>query len=271
MNKDILNTDVPTNNQVVTFVSASDNWQALDAQGAGEANTSSNSGAGDGWALAKVAVDLPFKSFIGELNKIVLTANAADITATLGTDVVILTGAQTMTDKTLTAPIFTTPALGTPASGVLTNCTGLPTAGLANFQLIIKSSDETINSDSTLSDDSELTATLAANKRYAFFSVIFVITDATPDFKYGYTVPASTTNQKGASVWRGSGGLQAANPVTTSQAMTASGTSETQLPINGYVITGASAGTLDFQWAQDTSDAANTTVKAGSFILVWEV
>jgi len=30
----------------------------------GEANTSSNSGAGDGWALAKSGVDLPFKSLI---------------------------------------------------------------------------------------------------------------------------------------------------------------------------------------------------------------
>ena len=32
---------------------------------------------------------------------------------------------------TLTSPVLTTPALGTPASGVLTNCTGLPQAGLA--------------------------------------------------------------------------------------------------------------------------------------------
>ena len=33
---------------------------------------------------------------------------------------------DTLTNKTLTAPILTTPALGTPASGVLSNCTGLP-------------------------------------------------------------------------------------------------------------------------------------------------
>lgn len=33
---------------------------------------------------------------------------------------------DTLTNKTLTAPILTTPAIGTPASGVLTNCTGLP-------------------------------------------------------------------------------------------------------------------------------------------------
>ena len=37
---------------------------------------------------------------------------------------------DTLTNKTLTAPTLTTPALGTPTSGVLTNCTGLPFAGL---------------------------------------------------------------------------------------------------------------------------------------------
>jgi hypothetical protein len=35
------------------------------------------------------------------------------------------------TSPTLASPTFTTPALGTPASGVLTNCTGLPQAGLS--------------------------------------------------------------------------------------------------------------------------------------------
>jgi hypothetical protein len=35
------------------------------------------------------------------------------------------------TNQTLTSPTMTSPALGTPASGVLTNCTGLPQAGLA--------------------------------------------------------------------------------------------------------------------------------------------
>ena len=39
--------------------------------------------------------------------------------------------AETLTNKTLTAPTLTTPALGTPASGVLTNCTALPAAQVA--------------------------------------------------------------------------------------------------------------------------------------------
>jgi len=50
-----------------------------------------------------------------------ITANADDIA--IDSTVATLTGSQTLTNKTLTAP-----ALGTPASGVLTNCTGLPAA-----------------------------------------------------------------------------------------------------------------------------------------------
>ena len=45
---------------------------------------------------------------------------------------VITDATQTLTNKTLTSPTLTAPVLGTPASGALTNCTGLPTAGIVN-------------------------------------------------------------------------------------------------------------------------------------------
>jgi len=40
---------------------------------------------------------------------------------------------DTLTNKTLTAPTLTAPALGTPASGVLTNCTGFQVSNLTGF------------------------------------------------------------------------------------------------------------------------------------------
>lgn len=47
-----------------------------------------------------------------------------------GVNVVTVSSTDTLTNKTLTSPTLTTPVLGTPSSGTLTNCTGLPIAGL---------------------------------------------------------------------------------------------------------------------------------------------
>lgn len=66
----------------------------------------------------------------------ILTVGTGDLRVTNNftnaASVVTVGGAQTLTNKTLTSPTLTTPALGTPASGVLTNCTGLPTILAAN-------------------------------------------------------------------------------------------------------------------------------------------
>ena len=49
----------------------------------------------------------------------------------ISTSAITGTGANVLgTSPTITSPTLVTPALGTPASGVLTNCTGLPQAGL---------------------------------------------------------------------------------------------------------------------------------------------
>jgi hypothetical protein len=57
-------------------------------------------------------------------------------TAAMINNLVSLDATQTLTNKTLTSPTLTTPALGTPASGTLTNCTGLPAAGVTGTALV---------------------------------------------------------------------------------------------------------------------------------------
>jgi len=47
-------------------------------------------------------------------------------------DFATLAGTETLTNKTLASPTLTTPTLGTPSSGTLTNCTGLPLAGVVD-------------------------------------------------------------------------------------------------------------------------------------------
>lgn len=73
--------DPDTNNKRATLVSL---------PSSGQTNTSSNSGSGEGLAQTKVGVDLPFKSLLGETDKIILTGGTDDVTFTLGDDVVTI-------------------------------------------------------------------------------------------------------------------------------------------------------------------------------------
>jgi len=69
----------PANNDIIIFNSITNKWELGVGGGGGEANTSSNVGAGLGWALPKVGVDLPFKSFIA-LAPLSIVSNPTDIT-----------------------------------------------------------------------------------------------------------------------------------------------------------------------------------------------
>lgn len=59
----------------------------------------------------------------GELRVTTPGTNSASV-PTLGSTSIL-------TNKTLTSPVLTTPDIGTPSAGTLTNCTGLPVAGIA--------------------------------------------------------------------------------------------------------------------------------------------
>jgi len=81
-----------------------------------------------------------------------------------GDKAVSITGTETLTNKTLTAPIMISPELGTPASGVATNLTGTAaglTAGNATQTSALKSATTTVNVDSSTAPTSGqvLTAT----------------------------------------------------------------------------------------------------------------
>lgn len=72
----------PADGEVLTFQSSTQLWIAgAGGGGGGEANTTSNVGGGEGLALPKVVVDLPFKSLIGGTG-ITLSSTATEITIT---------------------------------------------------------------------------------------------------------------------------------------------------------------------------------------------
>jgi len=139
-----------------------------------------------------------------------------------------------------------------------------------NFDIVVKSVDETINSSTVLQNDDELTVALDANSSY--FAAIFLgfNSDATPDFKYSFTIPTGALPQKKVNgTWDSSTSASLGN-FTATKSVTVANTNSRVMMIEGFVIVQGTAGSLTLQWAQDTSDAANTTVEEGSTIRVWK-
>lgn len=134
-------------------------------------------------------------------------------------------------------------------------------------QLIVKETDQTINSSDTLQDDNELLFAVGANEVWQFEGMLFVSTGTTPDFKLTFTGPSGAVGAFG-------GEISGASSYSAMFSL-ALGTASGSLPgfaagnfvrVFGAIHNGATAGNLTLQWAQFVSDAGDTKVLAGSYL-----
>jgi hypothetical protein len=147
----------------------------------------------------------------------------------------------------------------------------------------IKQNSDTIQSNTTLTDDDELSVALDASTTYFIDMMLIGNSGGTPGFKMAFVytgtlsfaaltegaVNASLPSTSGAGDALGPcchlGGSNLTTPTVRSRG--GSGTANTTEGghIRGVIVTNAS-GNLKFQWAQVTSTASNTTALAGSYI-----
>lgn len=144
-------------------------------------------------------------------------------------------------------------------------------AGLT-FAKVVKTVDETIQSDTILGDDAVIKFTPEINKSYSYMILVRVNSGAIPDFKFALSIPAGAVARTGGSsaiIFRMG---QQTDTVDATVAQTAGGsdTVDVMYGIYGFLDMGGTAGDVIFQWAQNTSTATDTTVKKGTTILVWE-
>lgn len=158
----------------------------------------------------------------------------------------------------------------------------VPTAAELNALLplrVRKNADEVLISTAAVQNDNELALSIAASTTYKLWlmAVITTASSTTPDFRSGFTYPAGATFtgnvyglETAATSAAGSanyaGFLNAASPINTPRGL-ASGSNIVFL-WEGVLIVGGTAGTLQFQWSQNVSTAENTTVKAGSELIL---
>lgn len=147
-------------------------------------------------------------------------------------------------------------------------------AGLANIQMVPKGADQQVASSTALQNDDALLAALAANETLKFLLACAFSGSSGGDINFAFTVPA------GAAIrWGPISGVQftAGAAVLWPDDITASGATmnwgasasgDRRFGLIGEAINGATPGNLQFQWAQNTSNATPTIVRANSFLLL---
>jgi hypothetical protein len=133
---------------------------------------------------------------------------------------------------------------------------------------IRKTANESVISSTTYQNDNELVASGVASAIYVGRLQLLVNSDAAADIKARLTLPSGAV----ATSW----GLYK-NAVATVVADMAVGAgvatsgSDEPLLYMGLLVMSTTAGDVQVQWAQNASTAINTTVSAGSFLMLERV
>ncbi len=131
--------------------------------------------------------------------------------------------------------------------------------------IITKIATETINSTTTIQDDDELKKVLKANTRYTGLLLLLIDASSVPDLDITFKVISGTVYARFGYV----SGLQPATAFGVESGLQTSGADQF-VSVLFAVKTGSGGGTLQFQWAQNVSDAAGTAIKEGSMMILYE-
>lgn len=149
------------------------------------------------------------------------------------------------------------------------------TVGTVQTKVVASNVNKTNN---TLGDITGLTVPISTSATEVwFFEAYLAMTAAntTMDMKFGMTVPTSTTalwgpiaatTAGGFTQVQSAGGTAIAALDQTGTQTFASGNNTVLISLGGFIYGGATAGNVQLQFAQNTTDASNLTVKAGSML-----
>lgn len=136
-----------------------------------------------------------------------------------------------------------------------------------------KTANEVVNNSASMQDDDHLTVTVAANAVYELTALLIYDGTTTADLKAGFTGPSGATLD-----WVTHSLDATAGSGTTAVKMTAqtiSGTpsfgsigagSKVVGRVSGLLTVASTGGTFKVQWAQNTAEATDTTMYAGSYL-----
>jgi len=127
--------------------------------------------------------------------------------------------------------------------------------------------DTSKTSNTTLGNVTGLAVAVAASTAYALDGYLAYTGNSTGDIKFAWTIPTGLTGHWGISSddTTTPGDLKTSIATAYTTVITAGGGS-LNATVKGYVLTDTTAGTLQLQFAQNTSNGTATVVKTGSWI-----
>ena len=200
------------------------------------------------------------------------TSGAVTVTNSMATaidakgDLIVGTGADAFSRLAVGTNGQVLTADSTQATGLIFSTPTTP----PTIKSVRKSSDQTVTSSTTLINDSQLKFAVAANETYIFQAWLYTFAaDGTPDIKVTFTGPAGSTV-----LWSSSQVIFNAAAATTLTVVAPGATTADlfvdanlrAIQLYGTISNSTTAGDLQFQFAQNTSSANGTSVKAGSSI-----
>jgi hypothetical protein len=125
--------------------------------------------------------------------------------------------------------------------------------------LVRASADTTVVSSTTLVNATGLVQAVEADALYWWRLLLSYDTGTTPDLKVAWTVPTGSTGFWGVAGATARASAYAATTVFLDGA-------NTLAVLEGYLDTSSTAGSLQLQFAQNTSTASNSIVRTGSVL-----
>ncbi|GIH29101.1 hypothetical protein Aph01nite_74110 [Acrocarpospora phusangensis] len=139
---------------------------------------------------------------------------------------------------------------------------------------VIKAADESVASSTVMQNDDHLLLPVAANTRYLVDSLVKYFGEDLADMKFGWTAPAGATlDWYSDAYWTGTSDsgkvMREVRTLAQTQSCGCSGASFTfAAALRGTLNVGGTAGNLQLQWAQVTSNGTANQVLTGSLLRV---
>lgn len=140
---------------------------------------------------------------------------------------------------------------------------------------VIKGADQTITSSTTFANDNALFVSVVANATYLVQLFIDYEggTQGSSDIKWTFTGPSGWT-MRYQGIYRDTSGTVQANCFTGASGPAAGTNGAATLRsvgILGTIVTSSTPGTVQLQWAQNTSSGTGTIVHAQSSMQLWRI